>query len=303
MARLAALRGDAADRYSMPFEAARRQLLAERRWWNEDAPPVPTSEHVLEVAGDPGPPRAVRLRDYLPGDRGETAGRIVYLHGGGWCVGSVDTHDGILRRLALASGMTVTGVDYALAPEHPHPAAARDVRDVVAALRAQSPDAGPWVLAGDSAGAHLALLEAIRARDAGERPVDALLLWYGVYRPVAEGASMSAFGDGRFGLSRAALERYQRAFLGGRAPEVAIDAFPLRLSLHGLPPCWIAAAGLDPLLDDSLWLVDALREAGARPGWRRYDGVAHGFLSYARMLPEARQTIEDAVAFVLHPTR
>ncbi len=295
--RLAELRGDAGDRYAMPFEAARRQLLAERRWWLEEAPAIRTDERTIEVDDGAGGRRALRLRDYLPGGAGEAPARIVYLHGGGWCVGSIDTHDGILRRLALASGLPVTGLDYSLAPEHPHPAAARDVRAVLAALRAGAPGGTRWVLGGDSAGAHLALLEALRARDAGEVPVDALLLWYGVYRPVGKGASMRAFGDGRFGLSRAALERYQHAFLGGRPPSEVPDAFPLARALHDLPPCWVGAAALDPLLDDSIRLVDALRAAGAHPEWRRFDGVAHGFLSYARLLPDASEAIGAAAAF------
>ena len=299
--RLAELRGEAGNRYEMPFDAARRQLLAERRWWLEEAPSVATVERRLAVTVGDGQQRELRVRDYRPAAQDGPA-RIVYLHGGGWCVGSIDTHDGILRRLALASGLTVTGIDYSLAPEHPHPAAVRDVQAALARLRADAPPSTRWVLGGDSAGAHLALLEAIRARDAGEAPVDALLLWYGVFRPVGETPSMNAFGDGRYGLSRAALERYQAAFLAGRDAALAHDAFPLGQSLRGLPPCWIAAAGLDPLFDDSRLLVEALRAAGGRAEWRVFDGVVHGFLSYARMLPDAVQAIEAAVAFVRDAT-
>ncbi|MGD9942335.1 MAG: alpha/beta hydrolase fold domain-containing protein [Burkholderiaceae bacterium] len=293
LARIAELREGQGDRYTMPFDESRAQLLRERRWWLEEAPAMAA----IEESSYPSADRSVRVRRYVPVGAEQDV-EIVYLHGGGWCVGSLDTHDGIMRRLAVAARCPVSGIAYALAPEHPYPAAADDVRQALAALRSERSSVARWVLAGDSAGANLALAEAIRARDAGESTPQSLLLFYGVYLPVRESASMRAFADGRFGLSRAAMQRYETAYLGGRTPADAASAFPLiGGALHGLPPAWVAAAGLDPLRDDSLELVEALRAAGTAAQLRVYEGIVHGFLSYARLLPAAVEAIDEAAVF------
>lgn len=299
LARLAELRENQGDRYSMPFGEARAQLLRERRWWLADAPAMAAIDD-SEIASSG---RATRVRRYLPAGADQSI-EIVYLHGGGWCVGSLDTHDGIMRRLALAAGCPVSGIDYALAPEHPYPAAADEVRHIFGALRAARAPGTRWVLAGDSAGANLALAEAMRARDAGQPMPQALLLFYGVYLPVGESESMRAFGDGRYGLSRVAMQRYESAYLGGRSPTDAAAAFPLLDgALHGLPPSWVAAAGLDPLRDDSLALAQALHAAGSPAQLRVYEGIIHGFLSFARLLPAAGQAIGEAAAFAREQAR
>src|SRR5690606_27537730 len=122
-------------------------------------------------------------------------------------------HDAIIRGLASSCGCAVTGIDYSLAPEHPFPAAVDDLRQAFAWLRRRAAVGTRWVLAGDSAGANLVLLESMRARDAGERGADALVLYYGVYLPVRPTRSMRAYGDGRYGLSEQAMLRYQDAYL------------------------------------------------------------------------------------------
>jgi len=304
LCRIAELRAGQADRYALPFPAARAQLLAERRWWIDGAPAMRSVDDFVVDTG----PRRIRCRRYLPSDaqaESPAAGtELVYLHGGGWCVGSIDTHDGIMRALAQACRWPVTGIDYALAPEHPYPAATEDVAEVLGQLRATHGRATRWVLAGDSAGANLAVGEAIRARDAGEPMPDALLLFYGIFYPLRDSASMRQFGDGRFGLSRRVLERYDAAYFGpvadpgrtagsGTAPGELTGA-----DLGGLPPAWLAAAGLDPLRDDSVDLASALGAAGNACTLAVYRATVHGFLSYARMLPAARAAFADAAAFV-----
>lgn len=312
MTRLAALRSGEPDRYALPFAESRAQLLRERRWWIEDGPPMArVTDRTIESG-----PRRVRLRCYLPRTlEPGGAGPIVYLHGGGWCVGSVDTHDAIIRHLARACGRVAIGVDYALAPEAPFPAALEDVDAALDHLAAEGTLTPDWILAGDSAGAHLALLATLGAReraaetDSRWRLPAALLLFYGVYFPVRQTASLQWFGAGDYGLSLAALERYQAAFLGGRAaaevPAAFIASERLRpvpsgasLPLQPLPPVWLAAAGLDPLLDDSLELAEALAAAGSPHRLRIYPAVIHGFLSYTRMLGAARAAFDDAAAFL-----
>jgi acetyl esterase len=243
----------------------------------------------LQVAG-----RQVGLRWYRAGPASAGAVPLVYLHGGGWCVGSNDTHDTVLRHLAAASAMPVCGVDYALAPEHPFPAALEDLRAVVDMLLARHPR---LVLAGDSAGANLVLVEAMRRRDAGAAEgIAALLLFYGVYAPMGEGGSCAAYGDGEFGLSIAAQRRYLGAYLprpAGEDPRV----FPLLGRLDGLPPAYLLAAELDLLFDDSVRLHHAMAAAGSRSVLRVCRGMNHGFLNHANALPAAAAALREAGAF------
>lgn len=281
------------DRYALPFPEARARLIAERRRSQTGLPAM----HSIDEASMQVDGRRVGMRWYRaqPGD-----GRapIVYLHGGGWCVGANDTHDTLLRHLAAASGLPVCGVDYALAPEHPFPAALHDLRGVLDAVQAMPEFEGrPPMLAGDSAGANLALLEAMRRRDAGEPLPAALLLFYGVFAPMRDAGSCAAFGNGDFGLSRVAQQRYVDAYLTPATPEDA-RVYPLLGALHGLPPTYVMAAGLDMLLDDSVHLHHAIAAAGGASTLRVWRGVTHGFLNLANQLPAAAQALREAGAYV-----
>ncbi len=291
LARIAALADGAPSRYALPFPQARAQLLAQRRWWQEGAPAA--SWHRDRVQTTAGPVDIARVASAHADPRR----LLVYLHGGGWCIGSSDTHAMILRRFAHASGATVIGVDYPLAPEHPFPAAARATGAVVDALLRDAPAGCRFALAGDSAGANLALVEAIRRRDAAAPAPACLLLYYGVYGPHRRTRSVARLGDGRYGLSAQALRRYEDAYLGGR-PAADPAAFPLLACLERLPPMLLVAAELDPLLDDSRALQRRLRRAGSRVALRREPGLVHGFLSYGRMLPQVDASIDEAAAFL-----
>ena len=292
---LAAARAGLPNRYALPFPEARAQLLAERRPWLDDGPACAHGERTVEADG-----RRVAVRTYvLPG--ASTDPLLVYLHGGGWCVGSPETHDNIVRRLAAALGCEAWSVDYALAPERPHP---EGLLDCIAAVRAAAlahPQAR-LVVAGDSAGAHLALMTALRLRDAGGPAIAALLLFYGVHTDALDDASMAAYGDGRYGLSQAAHGRYLEACFGstraasapGAAPAFALDA---RVDLAGLPPAWLTVAELDILHDQSLALAAKLSAAGGVVEVDEVPGVIHGFLSYGRALPQARAALDAAAAW------
>jgi acetyl esterase len=314
---LAAARAGLPNRYELPYPQARTQLLAERRPWLDDGPPCARAERTVQAEG-----RRVAVRTYRPG---ETVGErfLVYFHGGGWCVGSPETHDNIVRRLATTLGCEAWSVDYALAPEAPHPEGLLDCVAAVRAAAAAHPEAR-LVLAGDSAGAHLALMTALHVRNGdeaarlgarpsgGEPRLDALLLFYGVYTDAVDDASMAAYGDGRYGLSKAAHVRYLDACFGpvrasaasgARArgtPEPPAPKFPLdrRVDLAGLPDTWLTVAELDILHDQSHALAAALRAAGVAVQVDDVPGVIHGFLSYGRVLPQAAAALEAAAAWV-----
>lgn len=291
MARIAALAAGAPSRYALPFPEARAQLLAQRQWWQGGAPAASWTREDLTTPA--GPVGVVRVA----ASHADPRVLLVYLHGGGWCIGSCDTHAMILRRFAHASGATVIGVDYPLAPEHPFPAAVHATGAVVDALLRDTGPGCRFALAGDSAGANLALVEAIRRRDAGLPAPACLLLYYGVFGPHRRTRSVARLGDGRYGLSTQALRRYEQAYLAGHPPTDPA-ASPLLARLEGLPPALLVAAELDPLLDDSRALQRRLRRAGNRVTLRREPGLIHGFLSYGRMLPQVDASIGEAATFL-----
>jgi acetyl esterase len=137
-----------------------------------------------------------------------------------------------------------------------------------------------------------------RGATPARRPGGALALFYGVFGADLGTASYLAFGDGRFGLSRAQMEHYWRSFLGAE-PAPGGPADLVSVSLGGLPPVHLAAAGLDVLRDDTLRLAAALRAAGVPHSLRMWGGVVHSFLLYSAQLPQARDAIADAARFLV----
>jgi acetyl esterase len=282
------------DRYQLPFPEARAQLLREKLPWLADGPACRSALRTATSAG-----RSVEMRTYAP--EGLRKDRIlVYFHGGGWCVGSSATHDNIVRRLASGLACEAWSIDYALAPEAPHPAGLLDCVAAVILAAREHPDA-TLVLAGDSAGANLALDAALRLRDEGRRLVDALLLFYGVYTDDCSGASMQAYGDGRYGLSLKAHQRYLQAY-GGATGGPLRQAVPFALDastrLADLPPCWLMAAGLDILHDQTHALATRLRDSGVEVAVHDVPGVIHGFLSYGSALPQVAESLQGAVQWL-----
>ncbi|MCU1692764.1 MAG: hydrolase [Frankiales bacterium] len=220
----------------------------------------------------------VPVRVY-PGGSGTT----VCLHGGGWVVGTLDTYDGVCRDLAAASGTTVVSVGYDLAPEVRHPV---QVAQAVAVLQAQQ---GPVALAGDSAGAHLAVLAAVRAGV----PLTALALVYPVVSPALDTPSARENGTG-YALETEGMRWYWEQYLPEEPTDVPVDL--LQLDLSGLPRTLVLTAGYDPLRDEGLALADALEAAGVDVTRLPYDGQLHGFFRTDAVIgqsAEARRRVAD----------
>lgn len=293
------------DIYAMPPGQARPLFEAQRERWNRldrEAFDI-TWPSIPAPSRNASGPRQLRLVRIAPRDTGgKPAGTLVYLHGGGWVFGSNQTHLGLMARLAQATGCTVYGVDYALAPEHPFPQGLSDCAWAWQWLRAHVTDAGPWILAGDSAGANLAMGLMLDLQHLGEPLPDAGLLFYGAYATDFDTESNRQLGDGRFGQSTARMKTYWHLYLGddparGADPRACPqNAAPAQLA--GLPPLWVTAAQLDPLHDDSANLAQRLAQAGARHEFRAYPGVHHGFMQMSWALPELQAPFTDAAGFL-----
>jgi acetyl esterase len=254
------------------------------------------SEEAARLCG-PGEPVAevrelrvgdVPVRTYRPEGDGPLP-VVVYLHGGGWVMGTLDSYDSLLRALANASGAIVAAVDYRLAPEHRYPAALEDAMTAVRAGGAGElgGDGARLAVAGDSAGGNLAAVAARRLRDA----VRFQALIYPVIEPAFDTASYREFDSGH-GLSGASMQRFWRLYLDGADPADP-DASPLRASdLAGLPPAYVMTAEEDVLRDEGEAYAEALRAAGVPTELVRWPGTIHGFFRWLAVTPAAREAVE-----------
>ncbi|MDR6869418.1 acetyl esterase [Bosea sp. BE125] len=277
--------GPAFDFRAAPIAEARATVDAATLPWSEGAPAIPARDLAIPTAGT-----AMRARLYQP-EAAPVSAVIVYAHGGGWTFGSIETHDGTMRHLAVEAGCAVLGVDYRLAPEHPFPAPLDDLMAAIAFVEqgglGQAIPAGAIAVAGDSAGANLALAALLRRRDEGMPALSAAALFYGCYEPDFSTPSHAAFGGGDYLLTSPNMRWYWNNFLGGEPDGTLSLAAPVRSNLAGLPPLYLSAAGLDPLRDDTIGLARRLGEAGVPFRFDHVPGVVHGCLRMSRELTAA----------------
>lgn len=232
----------------------------------------------------PGPESNIPIRIYRSPVLEPTPPTIVYYHGGGWVVGSLESHDGTCRALAAASRCVVVSVDYRLAPEHPFPAA---VDDALAAYTWAADHCGelaarPGAVAvmGDSAGGKLAAVVAQQARDLDmPRPTIQGLVYPSVDLNI-DTESGDPFGADFF-LTLGDIDWFRSHYLDPDSHAQRDDprASPLLGNLADLPPALIWTAGFDPLRDDGVRYAAALREAGNQVRYHCYDDQTHGFVN------------------------
>ena len=249
---------------------------------------VERRDHWLHLPG-----RELLVRTYRP-----SAGRlpaILYLHGGGWVAGSVATHDGACAALAADANAVVANVQYRRAPENPWPGPNDDtfaaLQWLAESARELDIDAQRIAVAGDSAGAHLALGAAIEARDRGGPRLALQILIYPVVAPDFETASYREHAVSPT-LTRADMIEYWNHYLPNAAEKGDARAVPLRASPRGLPPAHIIVAGLDPLHDEGVALAQRLREAGVPVELVDEPTLVHGFLRAAPYSRRARAVQE-----------
>lgn len=246
----------------------------------------------------PGPHGDVPCRFYYP-EGVDRPPCLIYLHGGGFMQGSLDSWDHFLRDLVRQSAVAVMSVDYRLSPEHKFPVA---FDETVAMVRlaaqdgaAHGIDPARLAIGGDSAGANLALAAALALRDAKENLLTFQLLLYGVYSTEIDSPSWQHFGRGA-GLSQTQMRWILETYLEEPAQQQDWRVAPLLAELAGLPPAHLIVGSLDPLLDDSHKLAAKLKAAGVPANLTVYQGINHGFIRYGRLIRTARNAVADCAA-------
>jgi acetyl esterase len=297
------------DPASLTIAEARalRALSAERT--NADLPEVAS---VTRIAV-PGLSGSASIACDLIVPKDASRGCITYLHGGGWVHGNLASHARLARMLAISTGTRVLYVDYRLAPENPYPAG---LDDAVAAWRwsvgqsaREAAFAGPLAIAGDSAGANLALASMLREMQTERRLPDLALLFYGVYSADLDSPSYLRFAKG-YGLSRGAMAGLWDIYAPGGSGPGSLRHHALlspvaasEAALARLPPLYLCAAGLDPLLFDTIALAEKLDAAGANYELTVHEGVQHAFMQHTARLEEARRAFRLAGEFFAQALR
>lgn len=270
----------------MPPEDARLRALELGRLLQGEPIQMAEVRNLTVEAEDHGIP----IRVYRP-DAADGAW-LLWIHGGGFMTGGLDTHDALCRRLAQGCGQTVISVDYRLAPEHPYPAALNDCAKVLSWLEDSGTrhglDPARGAIGGSSAGGNLAASLAIRHRDHGEQKLKGQVL---VYPCVDASMSMSAaalHGEG-YQLTSAMMAHYLHAYCGNEADKRQPALSPLfSPDLTRLPKTLVLIAELDPLAPEGIVYAQRLRAAGVDVHMHTCDGVMHGFFAQAGVLSEAR---------------
>ncbi len=272
-------------------EVARQQMEQIASLGATDPPEVETEDVEIETEET-----ELDARVYRPG--GDVA--TVFFHGGGFVVGSVDTHDSVCRELADRTEETVVSVDYRLAPEHPFPAA---VKDAYEATRWADGRYRRVAVAGDSAGGTLSAVTSLMARDRGIPDVAAQAL---LYPATAYMEPMESRGENATGYLLEAgdlmwfVEKYITDEIDARHPY----AFPLQArSLKDVAPAQVVTAEFDPLRDEGRAYADRLREDGVEVSYELYEGLVHGFYNMSGFVDQADDALDSTAEFLVEHLR
>lgn len=278
--------------------------VAQAREMSLAAPKAPPDE-VAAVIDDtvPGADGDIAVRRYYPTapDPASPLPVVVFFHGGGWVLSSVDGHDSLTRRIANLTGALVVSVEYRLAPEFPFPAPFNDCYDATAWL---AEHAAEWAgdpkrlaVCGDSAGGNLAAAVALRARDEGLALAAQALVYPCIDSEQDPYPSMDENGTG-YGLEAAGMVWFWNHYVPAqhRANPYAVPARAADVSR--LPPTLVQTADFDPLRDEAEVYADRLDHAGVDTTLTRYPGVVHGFVSRYHLMSRADQAHQELAKFL-----
>lgn len=259
-------------------------------------PPADLPMHelrTLSIPGGAGQPMQARL--YRP-TAAAKAPVMVFFHGGGWCIGTLDSHDNLCRHLAQMTGMNVVSVDYRLAPEHVFPAA---LDDAYAATRWVADhadqlhcDAQQLMVAGDSAGGNLAFASCLRAKQDGWSGIQKQLLLYPVCDARMDSQSYALFGQIPMLTSEAMASMWQHYH--SERPAHPMASVAQHADYSELPPAMVVTAELDILRDEGEALALRLQQAGVPAQFIRAQGMIHGFASFSTLVQAVSQCLAQA---------
>lgn len=268
-----------------------RELMDHMAFPSADLP----MHEVRELSAHGGDGQAMKLRLYRP-STAQAAPVMVYFHGGGWCIGTLETHDNLCRHLARITGMNVVSVDYRLAPEHVFPAALDDAyaatRWVTEHAAELNCNASQLTVAGDSAGGNLAIATCLRAKEDGWKGISQQLLFYPVCDSRMDSPSHALYAQMPI-LTREAMAAMWHHYHPGTPahPLASIMQYP---DLTGLPPAVLVTAELDILRDEGEDFAKRLSQAGVPVFTMRAQGMLHGFANFSTLVPAVAQLLESA---------
>ena len=243
----------------------------------------------------------VRLRIHRPGNTHLPG--LVYLHGGGWMVFSLDTHDRVMREYAARARCAVVGVDYALSPEHKFPVALEQVVDVVNWLSLTGRDFGVdtsrLAIGGDSAGANLSVATALLRRDARALPpLRGMILNYGAFSSRCSAEACRRYGGPEYMLGCEEMDGYWRAYVRDEKELQNPLVCPFLATLAGLPPAFLAIAECDILGEQGRQMAERLQAAGVPARSVVYKGASHSFIEAVSISAISDRALSDASAWL-----
>jgi acetyl esterase len=266
--------------------------------------PVPVQQ-ILEFNVTARDGHLIPIKIYIPNQLKLQSSVYVYAHGGGWVVGSTLGTDRVTRALADTAQSVVVSVDYRMAPEVAFPIPIDDVEDVLFWTQSESAPlsvrAREIVLAGDSAGAHLALavsyrqVDAARHNDRQPPKIAGVLAIYPCLDPACDSPTMRAYGNNH-GLTQARMKWFWDCTLAGAKPSAQITPW-LRADLSGAPPTWIVTAQYDPLRAEAESFALRLMQAGVKTSIEMQPAMLHGFMRWRGLVPNGQQSLRNAVAW------
>jgi acetyl esterase len=283
-----------------PWSAQVARAVAEkvREPWRQGGPAMHETREV-QAPTRHGP---VRLRLYRP-----TAARpqaaLIYLHGGGFTIFSLDTHDRVMRELAARAGVAVIGVDYALSPEAKFPTALEQVVDATRWIGGEGAEAldlkgARLAIGGDSAGGNLSFGTAVTLRDAGEPDLlKGIVTAYGGFGVIASDEITARYGGPGYILTREESLAFWKHYLADPADRQNPLACPVRADLRGLPPVFLAIPRCDINSEQNLQMAELLKAAGVKVDVEVYEGATHSFLEAMSISAVANRALDDMAAW------
>jgi len=259
-------------------------------------------ETEVDGVADHCSPGGIPFRTYRPiGAQDGPLPLVLYIHGGGWVLGNVGTHDTLCRHFANAGGVMVASVGYRLSPEHSFPGPLEDCQDVLQHLVVEATrfgiDADRVGVAGDSAGGNLSAALTIKNRDEQGPPIKAQLLVYPVIDAQCGTPSYGAYATDH-GLTKDEMLYFWQCYLGEIDGEHPLASPNQTAELGGLPPARVITAEYDILRDEGEAYAEQLKAAGVSVELERYDGVIHGFFHFAGMMDRGREAIEKEARWI-----